>query len=215
MFKLPKMKINRDKAAKKIGLIGGSLGILLTLLQVFSMVKPSKHELSIQIPKSTINNSTIQFAMAFYNTGDYNEIITDISCYFVENFNLSGKENNIEIAKFDSMILIDSKKSIKEIIEGKIDLNRKPFDILLKTNTQYTIVLGFRIVSEEGRLITEKLPIGSILLTQDSATGSYTGNLELVSEYKTVDFRHSKPVLTITNFPRTTEYDIFKLERVQ
>jgi hypothetical protein len=201
-----------DKSQEWVKLIGGVLGIVLAIGAVWNLTKSSKHELSIHVPQTTIDDSNIRFAMAFHNTGDYNEVITNIDCYFVENLGQAAKENNVKIAEYSNMILIDSKKSMKSIIEGKIDIDSSPFDLLLSNGATYVIVLRLEIVSEKDGFVSEAIPVGSIHIVQDQKTQRRSGDVRLVSNYRQVDFTHPKPVLTITNFPRTTEYDLVQLK---
>jgi len=201
-----------DKSQEWVKLIGGILGIVLAIGAVWNLANSGKHGLSIHVPQTTIDDSSIRFAMAFHNAGDYNEIITNIECYFVENYGQSAKENYIKIAEYSNMILIDTKKSVKSIIEGKIDIDSSPFDLLLNNGSTYDIVLRMEIVSESDGFVTETIPIGSIHIVQDPKTQRRSGDVRLVSNFRMVDFTHSKPVITITSFPRTTEYDLVQLK---
>jgi hypothetical protein len=211
-----------EKFTKWIALIGGSLGILSCLLvmilnssTIFDRFRPLKHALSIQVPRSDIANWDIQFGIKLRNSGDYNEVITNYDCYFVKNYELSGKQSYVEVIESERMILLDSKKSLVTIIRSNLDLNKSPFNILLKDNMQYTIILRFNIVSEQNNFVAETVPIGMIQVARNPRNRLLEGDLKFISAYKDVDFSHSKPAITLATLPRTTDYDLPKFKIVK
>ena len=157
-----------------------------------------------------INEDNIQFALVCDNKGDYDEIVTDVSLYFVENYQ-SNNMNNVHIAQSNELILLPKKSTVKNVLVGKLDLNRMPFDILLVNDKTYTIVLNISLVKNDNKIVTNELPVGMIKVLKNSNNGFISGDIQFIAQYRKVDFNKSKSVLTITSFPRTIEYDTFEL----
>lgn len=72
-------------------------------------------------------------------------------------------------------------------------------------------MLNISLVKNDNKIVTNGLPIGMIKVLKNSNNGFVSGEIQFITQYRKVDFNKSKPVLTITSFPRTIEYDTFKL----
>ena len=203
-----------DRISQWMGFIGCILSIIIAAFNLYSKIKPLQHNVSIAVPKVDINEDNIQFALVCDNKGDYDEIVTDVSLYFVENYE-SNNMNNAHIAQSNELILLPKKGTVKNILVGKLDLNRIPFNILLVNDKTYTIVLNISLVKNDNEIVTNELPIGMIKILKNSNNDFVSGDIQFITQYKKVDFSKSKPVLTITSFPRTIEYDTFELSIVK
>ena len=199
-----------DRISQWMGFVGCILSIIITVFSLYSIIKPLRHNVNIAVPKVDINEDNIQFALVCDNKGDYDEIVTDVSLYFVENYQ-SNNMNNVHIAQSNELILLPKKSTVKNVLVGKLDLNRMPFDILLVNDKTYTIVLNISLVKNDNEIVTNELPIGMIKILKNSNNDFVSGDIQFITQYKKVDFSKSKPVLTITSFPRTIEYDTFEL----
>lgn len=207
-----KTKFNR--ISQWMGFIGCILSIIIAVFNLYSKIKPSQHNVIIAVPKVDINEDNIQFALVCDNKGGYDEIVTDVSLYFVENYQ-SNNMNNVHIAQSNELILLPKKSTVKNILVGKLDLNRIPFNILLVNDKTYTIVLNTSLVKNDNKIVTNELLIGMIKMLKNSNNDFVSGDIQFITQYKKVDFSKSKPVLTITSFPRTIEYDTFELSIVK
>lgn len=214
MFKVGDVGFSFDGLAKWVGFLGGILAFTLGVLQLGAALRPPQHELSVQVPQVELFGSDIRLSFVFHNTGNYDEIMTNIGLYLVENLGVHGKEDNIEITEYDKMIPIASSKTCFEILEGRFDLNSKPITMMIEKDKVYSLVTRYSIASENGGFVTATMPIGSVKISRNGS-GEYYGDMALVSNRRMVDFGKAKPVVTITNIPRTTEYDLPKLEVVQ
>lgn len=203
-----------DRISQWMGFIGCILSIIIAVFNLYSKIKPSQHNVIIAVPKVDINEDNIQFALVCDNKGDYDEIVTDVSLYFVENYQ-SNNMNNVHIAQSNELILLPKKSTVKNILVGKLDLNRIPFNILLVNDKTYTIVLNISLVKNDNKIVTNELLIGMIKMLKNSNNDFVSGDIQFITQYKKVDFSKSKPVLTITSFPRTIEYDTFELSIVK
>ena len=199
-----------DRISQWMGFVGCILSIIITVFSLYSIIKPLRHNVNIAVPKVDINEDNIQFALVCDNKGDYDEIVTDVSLYFVENYQ-SNNMNNVHIAQSNELILLPKKSTVKNVLVGKLDLNRMPFDILLVNDKTYTIVLNISLVKNDNKIVTNELPVGMIKVLKNSNNGFISGDIQFIAQYRKVDFNKSKSVLTITSFPRTIEYDTFKL----
>lgn len=207
-------KTKFDRISQWMGFIGCILSIIIAVFNLYSKIKPSQHNVIIAVPKVDINEDNIQFALVCDNKGDYDEIVTDVSLYFVENYQ-SNNMNNVHIAQSNELILLPKKSTVKNILVGKLDLNRIPFNILLVNDKTYTIVLNISLVKNDNKIVTNELLIGMIKMLKNSNNDFVSGDIQFITQYKKVDFSKSKPVLTITSFPRTIEYDTFELSIVK
>ena len=207
-------KTKFDRISQWMGFIGCILSIIIAVFNLYSKIKPSQHNVIIAVPKVDINEDNIQFALVCDNKGDYDEIVTDVSLYFVENYQ-SNNMNNAHIAQSNELILLPKKGTVKNILVGKLDLNRIPFNILLVNDKTYTIVLNISLVKNDNKIVTNELLIGMIKMLKNSNNDFVSGDIQFITQYKKVDFSKSKPVLTITSFPRTIEYDTFELSIVK
>ena len=199
-----------DRISQWMGFVGCILSIIITVFSLYSIIKPLRHNVNIAVPKVDINEDNIQFALVCDNKGDYDEIVTDVSLYFVENYQ-SNNMNNVHIAQSNELILLPKKSTVKNVLVGKLDLNRMPFDILLVNDKTYTIVLNISLVKNDNKIVTNELPVGMIKVLKNSNNGFISGDIQFIAQYRKVDFNKSKSVLTITSFPRTIEYDTFEL----
>lgn len=111
-----------DRISQWMGFVGCILSIIITVFSLYSIIKPLRHNVSIAVPKVDINEDNIQFALVCDNKGDYDEIVTDVSLYFVENYQ-SNNMNNVHIAQSNELILLPKKSIVKNILVGKLDLN--------------------------------------------------------------------------------------------
>ena len=212
--KMSSEKTKFDRISQWMGFIGCILSIIIAVFNLYSKIKPSQHNVIIAVPKVDINEDSIQFALVCDNKGDYDEIVTDVSLYFVENYQ-SNNMNNVHIAQSNELILLPKKSTVKNILVGKLDLNRIPFNILLVNDKTYTIVLNISLVKNDNKIVTNELLIGMIKMLKNSNNDFVSGDIQFITQYKKVDFSKSKPVLTITSFPRTIEYDTFELSIVK
>jgi len=212
--KMSSEKTKFDRISQWMGFIGCILSIIIAVFNLYSKIKPSQHNVIIAVPKVDINEDNIQFALVCDNKGDYDEIVTDVSLYFVENYQ-SNNMNNVHIAQSNELILLPKKSTVKNILVGKLDLNRIPFNILLVNDKTYTIVLNISLVKNDNKIVTNELLIGMIKMLKNSNNDFVSGDIQFITQYKKVDFSKSKPVLTITSFPRTIEYDTFELSIVK
>ena len=212
--KMSSEKTKFDRISQWMGFIGCILSIIIAVFNLYSKIKPSQHNVIIAVPKVDINEDNIQFALVCDNKGDYDEIVTDVSLYFVENYQ-SNNMNNAHIAQSNELILLPKKGTVKNILVGKLDLNRIPFNILLVNDKTYTIVLNISLVKNDNKIVTNELLIGMIKMLKNSNNDFVSGDIQFITQYKKVDFSKSKPVLTITSFPRTIEYDTFELSIVK
>ena len=212
--KMSSEKNKFDRISQWMGFIGCILSIIIAVFNLYSKIKPSQHNVIIAVPKVDINEDNIQFALVCDNKGDYDEIVTDVSLYFVENYQ-SNNMNNVHIAQSNELILLPKKSTVKNILVGKLDLNRIPFNILLVNDKTYTIVLNISLVKNDNKIVTNELLIGMIKMLKNSNNDFVSGDIQFITQYKKVDFSKSKPVLTITSFPRTIEYDTFELSIVK
>ena len=191
-----------DRISQWMGFVGCILSIIITVFSLYSIIKPLRHNVNIAVPKVDINEDNIQFALVCDNKGDYDEIVTDVSLYFVENYQ-SNNMNNVHIAQSNELILLPKKSTVKNVLVGKLDLNRMPFDILLVNDKTYTIVLNISLVKNDNKIVTNELPVGMIKVLKNSNNGFISGDIQFITQYRKVDFNKSKSVLTITSFPRT------------
>jgi len=212
--KMSSEKTKFNRISQWMGFIGCILSIIIAVFNLYSKIKPSQHNVIIAVPKVDINEDNIQFALVCDNKGDYDEIVTDVSLYFVENYQ-SNNMNNVHIAQSNELILLPKKSTVKNILVGKLDLNRIPFNILLVNDKTYTIVLNTSLVKNDNKIVTNELLIGMIKMLKNSNNDFVSGDIQFITQYKKVDFSKSKPVLTITSFPRTIEYDTFELSIVK
>ncbi len=198
-----------SKTAKTIHWFISLIGIIVAIFASVPQIKESFykpcHELELIVLDIKINNTTFGIPVIFNNKGDYDEIITSISLWYVEMVDYG--ENNIKIAETENIYFLPRKNIQKKIFDITLDDENQ----IIK-NLQYKIsnnIVSFEVIfevlTENTEHITQKLKIGNIRFEGDKM------HFDMITQPDSIniDFTSASYKKTIQSFPRTTEYDPF------
>ena len=191
-----------DKSCKIIGLVGGFFGIILTIITITSEIY-KEHNIEVVIPCGNVFDNIIEVPLLFKNKGDYDELISGINFYFVENYNVKNKENYINIASNKNILTIKKQEHKKIVPNFPVNLEDERFDFLINNNRDYIFLLGIEIIKENGLSLYEKIPFGFIKI----ADRKEVAHIEFYPTQKNIDFSLERYRLTITSLPRATQFD--------
>lgn len=167
------------------------------------------NSLQINIPDIKINNNIFEIPVILKNKGDFDEVITDVSLYFVEKDAFNNFENNMLIAESDDVFLIEKKTNQVKILGTKLDMQSENIRVLKEIikNKKLSLELAFTLAAKENHHITQKIDLGILDLNDmaDAFTVYFnSANIE-------IDFKKSKPLIVVADFPRETKYDCARI----
>lgn len=190
-------------------LISLILAIFAAVPQIVTLCHKRIHNLEIAIPDLKVNENYFVIPVVFKNNGDYDEILTSISLDF-----FNGESHVLELAETDNIFLFQKKSDYTKIFETRIDFQDKDmlFSEYLLGNKTLSLELVFEFVSQENKHVTTRIKLGDVFINEDLTKF----DMQISVPSKEVDFSYAKEKIIIENYPRTTEYDSFKLvERKQ
>lgn len=188
-----------------ISLIGIIVAIFASIPQIKEIFYKPCHELELIVSDIKVNNTTFVIPIIFNNKGDYDEIITSISLYYVEMADYG--ENNNQIAETENIYFLPSKNIQKKIFDITLDNESQTIRSLQAKISRNIVSLevSFDVLTENTKHITQKLKIGDIRFGEDKM------HFDMITQPNSIniDFTSASCKKTIQSFPRTTEYDPF------
>ena len=185
-------------------LISLLLAIFAAVPQLISLCHIRRHNLEISIPDLKVNEKYFIIPMIFKNNGDYGEILTSISLDF-----FNGESHVLQLAETDNIFLFQKKSDYKKIFETRIDFQEKDmhFYEYLLGNKMLSLELVFEFAYEENKHVTTRIKLGDVSINEDITKF----DMQISIPFKEINLSNAKEKVIIENYPRTIEYDAFKL----
>lgn len=151
-----------------------------------------------------MNGNVFVIPMIFKNKGDFDEILTSISLdFFNDNYHV------LTLSETEDIFLFQEKLNYTKIFETEIDFQNKDkhmYEYLLDNKT-LSLELIFNFATQGNKHVTNRIKLGDIYINETLTNFE----MSISSSYKRIDFSNAKETIILGNFPRTTEYDSFKL----
>ena len=180
------------------------VAIFAAVPQIKTMFHVRTHNLGIAIPDLKVNEKKFVIPMIFKNDGDYDEILTRISLDFFD-----GDFHVFQLAETEDIFLFQKKTNYTKIFETKIDFQDKDkfiYEYCLGNKTM-SLELVFEFASQDNKHVTTRVKLGDVFINDDITKF----DMRISIPFKEVDFSKAKEKIVIENYPRTIEYDAFKL----
>ena len=180
------------------------MSIILASLQIKTYFHKPVHNMEISIPDFNVNDNVFEIPIIIKNEGDFDEIITSISLdFFNDDYHV------LTLAETEDIFLFQKKSNYTKIFEIEVDFQNEDkfmYGYLLG-NKVFSLELIFNFATQENKHVTNRIKLGDIYINETLTNFEMSISLP----YKKVDFSNAKETLILGNFPRTTEYDSFKL----
>lgn len=180
------------------------LAIFAAVPQIVTLCHKRIHNLEIVIPELKVNEKWFVIPMIFKNSGDYDEILTNISLDFFK-----GDFHILQLAETEDIFLIQKETNYTKVFETEIDFQDKDkflYEYMLGNKT-LSLELVFEFDSEDNKHVTTRIKLGDVFINEDITKF----DMQISIPFKEIDFSNAKEKVMIENYPRTMEYDAFKL----
>lgn len=180
------------------------LAIFAAVPQIVTLCHKRIHNLEIVIPELKVNEKWFVIPMIFKNSGDYDEILTNISLDFFK-----GDFHILQLAETEDIFLIQKETNYTKVFETEIDFQDKDkflYEYMLGNKT-LSLELVFEFASEDNKHVTTCIKLGDVFINEDITKF----DMQISIPFKEIDFSNAKEKVMIENYPRTMEYDAFKL----
>lgn len=193
---------------KNLNFIFSTFATIASIVLIFLQIKPHFHKpvhnMEISIPDFNVNDNVFVIPMIFKNKGDFDEILTDISlAFFNDDYHV------LTLSETEDVFLFQEKSNYTKIFETEIDFQNKDkfmYEYLLG-NKILSLELIFNFATKENKHVTNRIKLGNIYINETLTNFE----MSISIPYKKIDFSNTKEKIILGNFPRTTEYDYFKL----
>lgn len=187
------------------------LTIFATIVSVFAAMPQVKayfhkpvHNMEISIPDLRVNDNVFVVPIIFKNEGDFDEIITSISLdFFNDDYHV------LTLAETEDIFLFQKESNYTKIFETEIDFTNEDkfmYEYLLG-NKIFSLELIFNFATQENKHVTNRIKLGDVFINETLTNFE----MRIAIPYKKIDFSNAKETIILGGFPRSTEYDIFKL----
>lgn len=194
-----------EKASKWLGIYGAVLSTLLTTVAVVDKFTPKQHELEIYVADYCPGSETIELTVAYYNTGDYEEILSKVT--LVLDQKIDGYENPMrwEQASCSQPVRIEPGKTIYKKYKAKLDFKNDNLMIFKDQKQEYLVSMDFDFISKDQGIASERFPIAQLVPYLAKELGG-KASLDFITTKKTVDFKKARPVIVKSSYPIDPKY---------
>lgn len=185
-------------------IVTGIIASLACIPQIDAFFHTPEHNLEISVPDVKVNEKSFVIPMIFKNEGDFDEILTTISLDFFD-----GDYHVLQLSETEDIFLFQKKSNYTKIFETEIDFEKKDKTIYeyFLGNKTLSVELVFEFATQDNKHVTTRIKLGDVSINE-AATEF---DMRIAIPYKEIDFSDAKEKIIIENYPRTNEYDAFKL----
>jgi hypothetical protein len=196
----------KQRLTKFLAIYGAVVATALSTYSAYKEFKPKQHDLEILISDLEVNNDSAEYGIAFYNNGDYTEIITNASSLLgqtIEGFKLPL---NWEQENCFRPISIKAGESNYIRYITKFEFSDLKHSMPSALKPEYLMSIDLDILSELQGVITERIPVGTLRPYQNKESLKGKANFEFHTQKISVNFNNGHPKNIQGIYPQDAEF---------
>ncbi len=206
----------QDKASKKRGrwtkifaIYGAILSTLLSSYTAYKELRPKSHNLEIFASDIRVNEDIIEYGIAFYNHGDFHEIVGNASSVLGQAVEgESGLVNWEQPHCFKSVSLKPGESTYIWYVT-KFNFNEQK-QLFSGQKQEFLMRLDFDVLAENG-IITERIPVGVLIPYTDVKEWDNKAEYNFAPNRVKVNFETARPRTTLGSYPEDKKFSFSTL----
>jgi hypothetical protein len=206
--KSPKTRLQRkiDKFKSAAGIYAAVLSTLLTINTLYEKFAPKHHELEVFAADINPTSEYVEFTVAYFNSGDFNEVLSKAELFLAQKIDNSNVPLYWNAAACNEPLLIRAKETVYQTYRAKINFSDKKYDDFRSPQKDFNLYLGFDFLSKESGRVHQRFPI-SEFTPYKSFDNREIAKIRFLSTKESIDFNNARPVIVYASYPRSPEYD--------
>lgn len=206
----------QDKASKKkerwtkiAAIYGAILSTLLSSYTAYKEFRPKSHDLEIFASDIRVNEDIIEYGIAFYNHGDFHEIVGNASSVLGQAVEgESGLVNWEQPHCFKSVSLKPGESTYIWYVT-KFNFNERK-QLFSRQKQEFLMRLDIDVLAEDG-IITERIPVGVLIPYTDIKEWDNKAEYNFVPNRVKVNFEKARPRTTLGSYPQDKKFSFSTL----
>ena len=182
------------------------IATLLSSYTAYNEFKPKTHNLEILISDIEVNNESAEYGIAFYNNGDYTEIISNAESILGQT--IDGYEQQINWQQENCFTPIELKSGESTYVRyiTKFEFSNIKHKMPSTLKQEYLMSVYLDILSEKQGIITQRIPVGILRPYQNNPAFKNKASLEFHTQKVQVNFESGRPKIIYGTYPQDSEF---------
>ncbi len=207
-----KKKPLRERAKDSIAFYGALAALALSLYNLYQSYKPKSHDLDIFVSDFRVKEDKIQYGIAFYNNGDFTEIIANAASILGQQ--IDGYDSLLpwEQNRCFEPVIVKPKETIYVTYLTEYKINDPKHVFFKAKHDEYQVLIDFDILSPEQGLVKERFLVGLLRKLDNGAPDLQDkANYEFTTSKRKVNFENARPRVTLGTYPIDKEFTVLNL----
>ena len=207
-----KKKTLRERLKESIAFYGTITALALSLYNLYQSYKPKSHDLDIFVSDFRVKEDKIQYGIAFYNNGDYTEIIANAASILGQQIDGYGAPLPWEQNRCFEPVIVKPKETAYVTYLTEYKINDPKHEFFKAQHGEYQVLIDFDILSPEYGLVKERFLVG-LLRKLDIGIPDFRdkANYEFANTRRKVNFDNARPRVTLGTYPTDKEFTVLNL----
>lgn len=206
-------KTPREKILDWISFVASIIALPVAIVTCIETFKAKSHELEIAVTDVRIVENKVRYGVAFYNTGDFVEIISNAESILGQHLDDESLPLRWEQNRCFEPAVVKPKETVYLTYVTEYAINDLKQAIFPMQRGEYTLSIDFEILSQKQGVVTERIPVGIMrkrASDDPSAIGNYA-DFQFASVQRKVNFEKAKPRIVQASYPTDKEFTIMSL----
>lgn len=190
-----------DKVTKGLAIYAAVLTTILTTFTFFEKVTPKKHKLEVFVSDYHSGSKFVDFTVAYYNSGDYTEVLSNVSLYLAQEVEGYKAPMYFEQASCRTPAIVEKGKTVYKTYRAKIDYQNPDMSVFSSQTQNLQLALHFDFLSKEYGRAFARFPVANVIPTGNKI------NIDFATTKKEIDFDDARPVVVKSTYPIDKEYE--------
>jgi len=199
-------KFTLDGASKWLALYAAILTTMLTTYTWIERFTPKSHSLEIYVADIHTDENNIDFTIAYYNTGDYSEVLSSAKLYLAQE--IEGNKNAMHWgqAECNNPVLIEPGETAYKRYSSQVNFSDEDLKVSPIQRQRFELSLHFDFLSKEYGKASERFSVASLIPYNEGTPFVGKASVDFITTKKKVDFDDARPAVIKSSYPRDQEY---------
>ncbi len=201
----------KEQWTKRIAIYGAVLSTALSSYTAYNEFRPKVHELEIFVSDIEVNSDIAEYGVAFYNKGDFHEIVGNASSVLGQSVDDYSTLLNWEQHHCFKPVSLKPGESTYIRYVTKFDFTQSKHLIPKVQKQEYLMRLDFDVLSPEHGLVTELMPVCVLVPYKGVKEWDGKADFSFVTKRVKVNFDNARPRMTKGSYPNEEEFSFSTL----
>ncbi len=207
-----KNKPIREQARDFIAFYGAITALALGLFNLYQTYRPKSHDLEIFVSDFHVIEDKIQYGIAFYNNGDYTEVISNAASILGQKIEGYTAPLPWEQNRCFEPVVLKPKETIYVRCLTEYKISDPKHAIFKAKHDEYQMLIDFDVLSPDQGLVKERFIVGLLRkLNNGIPDFQDKANYEFVTTRRKVSFENARPRIKLGTYPIEKEFTVLNL----